>query len=300
LKREQGTVITSATRISKLISQQINIESQSAKETEAIAYMARILVLATLPHSKPKENIFQRTNGNLSITMMANPKFGLPYGSFPRLFLAWLVREAKLKKSLTLQLGTSFSSFLKILKLSDRGGIRGDATRMREQMIRLLTTNISCVYHNKKQGVCQADQFLMARSFDFWWNPLNENSDKISSQSTITLSKDFYDEIIHRAVPVDFRVLRALSRSPLQIDLYVWLTHRFSYLKRSTSIGWFELSQQFGSNYNLLKDFKREFVKGLHIVKAFYPAANIEIENEGVRLNLSPTHIQLKSKNGRV
>jgi hypothetical protein len=214
----------SQTKIKKLVEGYLSIEAESAKKAGTISYMARSMVLATLPHSKPIGNVFERTNGNLTVTMIGNPKYGLPYGSLPRLILAWMTREAKLKKSLVLNLGKSFSEFLTALQLSPNGGVRGDSTRLRKQMLRLFSTHISCVYHNTKEGVCKSDQFSIARSFELWWNPLRHNDGKIYEQSTITLAKDFYDEVINRPVPVDFRMLQALRRSPLQVDIYIWLT----------------------------------------------------------------------------
>ena len=119
----------------KLISEFLSIEAESAKEAGMLAYIARAMVMATLPHSKPKDHVFQRSNGDFTLTMIGNPQFGLPYGSLPRLVLAWMTREAKVKNSPVLHLGKSFSAFLNTLKLSQSGGVRGDATRLREQML---------------------------------------------------------------------------------------------------------------------------------------------------------------------
>lgn len=283
-------------RLNNLVTAHLAIEAESAKEAGMLAYMARSMVMATLPHSKPTSHVFQRCNGDLTLTMIGNPKLGLPYASYPRLLLAWMTREVKVKKSPVLQLGKSFSAFLSTLKLSRRGGVRGDATRLREQMLKLFSTQVSCIYENNKQGVCRADQFLVARSFELWWNPLKQEAGEISQQSTITLSKDFYDELIYRPVPVDFRMLQALRRSPLQMDIYVWLTYRFSYLKKATLIPWILLSNQFGSNYannaQGLRDFKREFLKALHIVTVMYKGANVEVQDEGIVLKPSRPHVK--------
>src|SRR5688572_12033672 len=140
-------------RIDKLTNECLAIEARNAKEANTIAFMARALVMATLLDSKPNEPIFERRNGNYTLTMMANPKFGLPYGSLPRLLLAWMTREAKRTKSPVLYLGRTFSLFLRTLKLTQSGGKRGDATRLRDQMIRLFSTYISCTYQNRKEGV---------------------------------------------------------------------------------------------------------------------------------------------------
>ena len=57
--------------------------------------MARILVQATLPHSRPKTHEFERVNGRFTLYMNAPPSVGLPYGSYPRLALAWLESDAQ-------------------------------------------------------------------------------------------------------------------------------------------------------------------------------------------------------------
>jgi hypothetical protein len=289
-------------RFNKLLTACLAIEETSAKDSKNLGYMARAMVMATLPHSKPKSHVFQRVNGDFTLTMISNPNFGLPYGSYPRLLLAWMTREAKVKKSPVLQLGKSFSALLNILKLSQSGGIRGDATRLREQMLKLFSTQVSCVYQNNKQGICKADNFSIARSFELWWSPIKQEGGKTTQQSTITLAKDFFEELINRPVPVDFRMLQALRRSPLQIDIYVWLTYRFSYLKKATLISWNLLSNQFGSNYahnrQGLRDFKREFLKSLHIVTVMYKDANVEVQEEGIVLKPSRSHVSSKQDGG--
>jgi len=291
-------------RINKLVAECLAIEAENAKEAKSLAYMARAMVLATLPHSKPTEHVFQRTNGDFTLTMTGNPKFGLPYGSLPRLILAWMTREAKVKNSPVLHLGKSFSAFLKTLNLTKSGGVRGDATRLREQMLKLFSTHISCVYQNNKLGVCKADHFSLTRSFDLWWKPIKNDQCYLSQTSTITLAKDFFEELVKRPVPVDFRVLQALRRSPLQIDLYVWLTYRFSYLKKQTLIPWNILVQQFGSDYahnaQGLRDFKKQFLKSLRIVSAIYHEANVEIQDEGLVLKPSRSHIKSRHKKGEM
>jgi hypothetical protein len=186
--------------------------------------------------------------------------------------------------------------------LSQSGGKRGDSTRLREQMLRLFTTHISCIYRNDKEGVCKGDNYLVARSFELWWNPVNAKENDLLAHSTITLAKDFFDELVERPIPVDFRVLQALRRSPLQIDIYIWLTYRFSFLKRSTLISWPLLKNQFGSDYagNAmgLRDFKKHFLKALHIVTVIYQEAKVEIKEDGLMLHPSAPHIKALRNRG--
>src|SRR5688572_12050720 len=95
----QNKHVKCSSRINKLVAEFLAIEGESAKEAGMLAYMARSMVIATLPHSKPDGNVFERKNGAFTLTMISNPNFGLPYGSLPRLILAWMTREAKVKKS---------------------------------------------------------------------------------------------------------------------------------------------------------------------------------------------------------
>src|SRR5579862_9286839 len=121
----------------KLISESFALEVEEAKQAGALGFMARALVQATMPHSKPAESFFERTNGAFTLTMMAPPKVGLPYGSMPRLLMVWLTTEAVRTKNRDLVLGDSLSGFMRDLGLTVTGGRWGSITRLREQSRRL-------------------------------------------------------------------------------------------------------------------------------------------------------------------
>jgi Staphylococcal nuclease homologue len=80
--------------IDALINQALAVEDEQAQEAGALGFMARAMVQATLPHSKVAGNEFTRVNGNYSLSIMAPSSIGLPYGTIPRLLLAWLTTEA--------------------------------------------------------------------------------------------------------------------------------------------------------------------------------------------------------------
>ncbi|MCH6556231.1 MAG: phosphoenolpyruvate carboxylase, partial [Chloroflexi bacterium] len=80
--------------------------------------MARVLVQTTLPHRKQSGTEFVRTNGALTLTMLAPSSTGLPYGSIPRLLLAWLTTEAVRTKERKIVMGHSLSDFMR--ELDDR------------------------------------------------------------------------------------------------------------------------------------------------------------------------------------
>jgi hypothetical protein len=84
--------------------------------------MARILVQATLPHSRPETHEFERVNGRFTLYMNAPPSVGLPYGSYPRLALAWLSTEAVRTRNREIELGPTFSSFMQFVVARQGGG----------------------------------------------------------------------------------------------------------------------------------------------------------------------------------
>jgi hypothetical protein len=266
------------------------------KQDLQLVFMARAMVSATVPHSRSDDFIFERKNGHYVLTITANPKVGLPYGSIPRILLVWITTEAVTKKSPEIDLGKSFTAFLKKLELRSGGGKRGNSTRVREQLMRLITCHISCDYHDKKKGICEGDQFYITRSFKLWWNPLETGHRGFSPNSKIILAKDFYDELIKSPIPIDFIALNLLRQSPLQIDIYIWLTYRFSFLKDETFIPWKLLKHQFGSDYaddtQGTRNFKKKFIQALKKVWLVYPAANVCPTEKGLMLYQSDTHIK--------
>ena len=84
--------------------------------------------------------------------------------------------------------------------------------------------------------------------------------------------------------------MHLLRRSPLAIDLYVWLTYRMSYLNRPTLIPWNSLQAQFGSRYGRLRDFKRSYLSHLTDVLLVYPAVRLSEQPNGLLLFPSSTH----------
>ncbi len=102
--------------INELIAESLAIEAEEAKQAGALGYMARALVQATLPHSKVTGNEFKRSNGAFRLTILADSEIGLPYGSIPRLIIAWISTEAVKTKNRELVLGNTLSSFMEQLR----------------------------------------------------------------------------------------------------------------------------------------------------------------------------------------
>lgn len=278
--------------LNSLITEALAIEAREAQEAGALGFMARALVQATLPHSKVEGNEFTRNNGLFTLSILAPQKVGLPYGSIPRLILSWVSTEAVRTKSRHLILGRTLASFMEQIDLVPSGGRWGTITRLKDQMKRLFASYVSCTYDDGKNWAVK--NINPISNSDLWWCPKNPKQASLF-ESTLTLNEDFFNEIITRPVPIDMRVLKALKRSPLALDIYCWLTYRLSYLNKPTFIPWGTLQIQFGSSYAIntqgTRNFKKAFLREFRKIDLMYKKINLEVSEAGLKLKPSETHI---------
>lgn len=296
---------TKAENDARFIAEALAIEAQAAEEAGMVGYMARVLVQATMPHSKPDTNEYTRRNGNLTVAMTALSDIGLPYGSYPRLLLAWLTTEAVRTKSSTLHLGASLSEFMGKLGLVPTGGRWGTIPRLKEQADRLFGSSViayESVDDASGRVRSRGSRISVAEEWDLWWDPQRFDEEAAGQgglfASWVKLSDRFYHQVIDRPVPVDLRAISALKKSPLALDLYAFTTYRVSYLNRRVEIPWEALMMQLGADYAATPqgkaDFKRKLLQALRKVATVYPELRADEGERGLVLLPSPTHIPKK------
>ena len=243
-----------------------------------MGFMARMMALCSLPRTNPGDRKeYVRRNGPYTLGMSAGINNKLPYGNIPRLLLAWVCTEAVRTQSRELVLGDSLSEFMRKLGVlsSDSGGSTGVRTRLRNQMRRLFHCTVSLI-HEDKRGDASVST-LIARRTEFWWN-LQRPEARSLWKSKIELSEDFFNEIIRHPVPLDMNILKALKRSSLGLDLYLWLTYRTFALKRPLRLSWASLYRQFGADPAKAGDkrtvdaFRTDCLRELKKIKTSWPS----------------------------
>ena len=271
-----------------------SLESVDALSAGALGFMPRIFVQATLPHSRPKGHRFERVNGRHSLRLSAPRRVGLPYGSYPRLLLTWLTTEVVRTKSPEIHLGVTPNDLARKLGLSTISGPRGTARRLESQLRRLLCMRLDWQTTVGLHPTSSGSGFVGSNCAS--WQRLARDLVPMRPvwRSEIALGHSFFEEITRSAVPVDLRAIRQLQRSPLAIDLYVWLTYRVSYLRKPTLVPWKGLQAQFGSGYSRPRDFRRKALAHLQDVLRVYPAVRIGQTDSGLRLYPSPPHVQAR------
>lgn len=313
-----------------VIDTHLAIEAEDAKSAGELGFMARALVLATMPYKDPKSDVFKRRNGDFSLRIVAGYEGGIPYGIYPRLLTSWVTTEAVRTKSPVIELGDSLRHFLRdVLDVrSSSGGVRGSGTRASEQMKRLFGSLITAQYEgtagpaNKRGFVLRNVLIAEALSLDeeemksldgeaskgdgkhapgsLWLPQTTDEAGKWQSQ--VRLSDNFFKECVSNPVPIDLRAYKTLRRQPLAMDVYTWLTYRMSYTHRRTRpIRWEALMGQFGTGFNTadmgqaVRDFRKAFLRALKLVLAVYPQASVELNENGLVLLPSRPHIPMSN-----
>ena len=255
---------------------QVNQLVRASEADPDLGFMGRTMALCSLPRSNPGNRLqYKRVNGPFTLYMNAVGDNKLPYGNLPRLLLAWVCTEAVRTQSRELVLGRSLSEFMRTLDIySNSGRVH---TRLRNQMKRLFGCTVTMVY--EEPGGFVRVSSLVADKHEFWWNERKPDEPTLW-ESKIELGEKFFNEIIHHPVPIDMNTLTALKRSPLGLDLYLWLVYRTFSLRAPQRLTWQQLYGQFGAHPDKAKDkvtvqnFRRKVLRELKKIKTAWLGLN--------------------------
>jgi Plasmid encoded RepA protein len=272
----------------------VSIGSEEVRQP-SIGYMARMLVLCTLPHrERALGQKIERKNGNLTLHIQPGPDGKVPFGIYPRLIMAWLTQEVQRTKSPTISLGSNFTTFMHRIGVETASyGKRGVAGQVREQLRRLLGSRIWVELDNSNPG-WNVRTLAVAEEWDLWFDPKSPEQG-ILLDSSITLGKKLFEDMLEHPIPFDWRVVEELRDSPLAVDLYIWLGMRLSYVERSPAVlSWAQLSEQLGADYGDLKDFTKQAKKQLRRISWAWPELHYETPRGRLYLYPSATHVPKK------
>ena len=261
------------------LTDQVDQLVEASEADPDMGFMARMMALCSLPRTNPGQRYrYVRRNGPYTLVMSATGINKLPFGNLPRLLLAWVCSEAVRTQSREIVLGRSLSAFMWALGMgSDGGGSRGELTRLRNQMKRLFGCTISLIYKDDNGEASVSS--LVADRTEFWWNE-RKPDEPVLWESKIELGEKFFHEIIRHPVPLNMNTLKALKRSTLGLDLYLWLTYRTFSLTRPLALGWKQVYRQFGANpaqaddKNTVNNFRTKALRELKKIKLAWPGLN--------------------------
>jgi len=277
--------------ISRRESQIVNLAGELVEvpfnKSKDLSFMSRLLVMVNLPYKDPGEEAlgWWRKNGQVILDVTPGRRegksIGIPYGTYPRLILAYLITQAVKTQSPIINLGKSFREFLDLIGI-EKGGKQ--YRQLHKQLERTLSAAFSWSYSNEKMW--SRTNIQVSHRSQLWWDP--KLPDQLSLwESYIELNANFFNEIIRSPVPIDLRVLKIFKNSPLGLDLYMFLSWRTFNLKEPTFISWKALHSQLGGQYANLKVFARDCRQHLKRIEAIWPELNIKSVKG--RLCIEPT-----------
>ena len=278
----------------KLLQAGLAIEEKNAKLAKSLGFFPSRHIFVPFPIREHKKTTYKKTNGNWTLKL-ENTEYGVPYGVYARIELARLVSIAVKTKSPELAL-KPISQHLKEFNILPTGGQNGTIERYRNQMLRLFTMSVNRSMHSDELD--KGLNFHLVHDYELW---------KASTAPPyIILTDYFFNEIVGcesnkgSAVPFDMRAIKALKHSPLQMDIYLFLSYRFNAIRQNKFIPWLSLQKQFsGSDTNdedsivtpeQLRNFKKRFIAALKSVLVVYPDANIAMSDGGIWLKRSRSH----------
>ena len=258
------------------LADQVNRLVGASEATPDRGFLGRTMALCSLPRSNPGNRLqYKRVNGPFTLYMTVTGGNKLPFGTNPRLILAWVCTEAVRTGSRDIVLGRSLSDFMRKLGIASTDG-RGQS-RLRNQMERLFNCSVSMIY--KDDNHRSSANAVIADLTDFWWNPQRPN-ERVLWESKVRLSESFFNEIVSHPVPLDLTTLKALKRSPLGLDLYLWLTYRIFALTTPQRLSWQQVYRQFGaqpdkaSDKRTVDNFRTDCMRELKKIKLAWPDLN--------------------------
>lgn len=254
-----------------------------------VRFMHAVLCQLGLPRRRVEGREWQRQSGQAWLHVQAGyldlgesrpVAQPLPYGSMPRLALAYISTEAVRSRSSTIELGDSASAFLRRMGIEGTDGRRYSTLRRQMQALaacRLIIGGGGTTY-----------QGAPIESFTAWYHA-PDSGQRPLWQPELRLSQPFYESLLDGAVPLDWRAMMALRGSSMAMDIYTWLAHRLHRIgKKPVQLHWPSLREQFGGDYADPRSFRREFKARLADALAVYPEARIESVPGGLLLRHSP------------
>ena len=254
------------------------------------AFISKLMTQVSLPYRKPKNGVKEvvRRNGNLTAKFTATGDC-LPYGKYPRLFEMYACTMVKAgdpsfdPETRTLNLGTTFREFLRLLNIEVGG-------RQLKTIKPQLDNLFRCAYtiSNNTASTSNGVAFTVATKWQIDWLR-NEPQEHGLFENWVRFSQEYIDYLRDSPVPVDLSIVAQLN-SPMSLDVYWWLTRRYSYLHERQTITWQQLYNQFGST-NVMRNFKQSFQKAVDEVSYVYPQARITCGRNYVMIYPSETSV---------
>lgn len=209
------------------------VGASEARRTKAqlLGFTPRDFVLCGLPYKRYPGNEYERRNGNIVFRVVAEPKYGLPFGQ-DRLIPIWLATAfvAAGKPEDNIIWFRCMADMMRTFGLGD-GGLN---IRLFKERIRRVFGATYFVYDSRLDDRIQiGERYHLVDKFQIEADPKANPKQCTLWQSFFQLSQKFADDIRNVVVPIDLNSVKALKARPIALDLYIWQAWRSYRLTKS-------------------------------------------------------------------
>lgn len=237
----------------------------------------------SFPAARTDARSWTRINGDYSVTItpgtITEPEghiTELPSGKYARAALLYLCTRAKLTGENPIDVGSSYRSFIDQMGLPWQGSKRSGEALRQLLLLTAAAVRISQHYVDADGELCSWDRRHVVAEETILWTDLARTETSTTKDSSVYLSAGFL-EMLDRAVPISMPAWKWLlthSRSPMALDIYLWLCVRLPRCETTSRVTWAQLHQQFGATVPLPR-FKQLFRRSLDVALQAYPTARI-------------------------
>lgn len=260
------------------------VRQRREQGTQILGFNSRPFVLCGLPLRRPPRDqlLYERRNGSFVLQVTGHPEFGLPFGQ-DRLVPIFLATMAVRQQSKTIR-------FKSASMMLDTFGMAKGGKEYRRLVTAFERIFGATIFFGTERMSASARVVHRAR-FNFlseariWYQ---RDADDSAGENVVTLSDEFFAEIMAHPIPADLEAVKVLVAAPGVLDLFMWLSYRCFTAKGEESIplfGDFGLARQIGCvDYSRPRRFRAMLEQWLATIRAVWPECPARISSCGSRL----------------
>ena len=247
--------------------------------------MMLLATLFTMPRTDPRTDPgkrpgFTRQLGPYHLRMGVTDEDDLPHGALSRLAFAWVIAEAVRTQCPILDVRHSIDAFMRRINVEEPNDLE-------DQLRRLFSVVIRLRYHN---GACECVHLaLIADTLVFCWPTVEARRTGRECMDWVRLGDRLFEDILSLAAPLDMDVLRAMRRSALGLDLYLWLAYWLSWSAAPLQLTWAQLNLVLGDpareDENAIDDLRADVLRELLKLRDVWPKFDYRSSSGGLELH---------------
>ena len=260
------------------------VRQRREQGNQVLGFNSRPFVLCGLPLRRPPKDelLYERRNGSFVLQVTGHPEFGLPFGQdrLVPIFLETMVVRQQSKtirfKSASVMLGTFGMA---------KGGKEYRRLAGAFERIFGATMFFGTESASSTVRVVHRARFNFLSEATIWYQ---RNGDSGSGENVVTLSEEFFAEVMAHPIPADLEAVKVLVAAPGVLDLFMWLSYRCFTAKGQEFIPLFGpagLTHQIGCvDYSRPRRFRAMLDQWLATIRAVWPECPARISPGGASL----------------